>query len=143
MAVQVGAACAPAASPAAGGAEVVGGWHPGGYPDMYACPESSMLRCTEQRAGTLARKECMVAGEEAFCFAFRTDNTGSPRSAEEVRRGFEVARSQFPGAEVVAGDLDSFYAAAAADETLPVVTQRGTGVSLAKTREIEKSTPVA
>ena len=59
----------------------------------------------------VARKECMVAGEEAFCFAFRTDNTGPPRSAEEVRRGFEVARSQFPGSEVVAGDLDSFYAA--------------------------------
>ena len=107
----------------AGGAEVVAGWHPGGYPDAYACPGASMLECTERLAGTLARKECAVAGDEALCFAFRTDNTGPPRTAEEVSRGFDVARSQFPGARVVAGDLDAFYAHAAADAALPVVTQ--------------------
>ena len=30
-----------------GSAEVVAGWHPGGYPDEYACG-SSILHCNEQ-----------------------------------------------------------------------------------------------
>ena len=104
--------------------EVVASWHPGGYPDVYGCPGANNINCTETIAGPLARKECMMTGDEALCFAFRTDNTGPPESAAEVLRGFAVAASQFPGAQtaVVAGSLDDFYAVAQNDTTLPVVT---------------------
>ena len=100
--------------------EIIAGWHPGGYPDLYAC-DSAMLDCNERVAGPLARRECMITGEEAFCFAFRTDNTGPPRSAAEVVRGFAVAQTQFPMAQVIAGSLDDFFAAAQDDASLPVI----------------------
>jgi len=58
------------------GAEVVAAWHPGGYPDIYSCPGNNMLNCTEQKPGTLGRRECHLSGDRALCFAFRTDNTG-------------------------------------------------------------------
>ena len=103
-------------------AEVVAGWHPGGYPDEYACGPKGMVHCNEQVAGPLGRRECMLSGDEAFCFAFRTDNTGPPRSAAEVIHGFHVAQSQFPGAHVVGGDMDAFFARAQLDKSLPVIT---------------------
>jgi hypothetical protein len=36
----------------------------------------------------------------ALCWAFRTDNSGPPESVDEVMSYFEIARYQFPGAEV-------------------------------------------
>ena len=82
-----------------------------------------MKHCNEQVAGPLARQECMIAKTEAFCFAFRTDNTGPPQDADEVIAGFSVARTQFPGTdEIVAGSLDAFFSVARSDETLPVIT---------------------
>jgi len=103
---------------------VVASFHPGGYPDEYACGGAGIQGCNEQSAGPLARRDCMVAGGEAFCFQFRTDNTGPPTTAEEVIVGFDIVRTQFPGArtKVIAGDLDDFFAAAALDQNLPVVT---------------------
>ena len=44
----------------------------------YSCPHANMLYCTEANAGTLARRDCLLSGDQAFCFAFRTDNTGPP-----------------------------------------------------------------
>ncbi len=108
---------------AVGGASVVAAYHPGGYPDMYACPHANMQYCTENNAATMARRDCLVSGDQAFCFAFRTDNTGPPESTEEVIAGFKVAATQFPGASIEAGSLDDFFQHAQSDETLPVVTE--------------------
>jgi hypothetical protein len=105
------------------GEDVVTAWHPGGYPDIYSCPGSQMLNCTELRPGTLGRRECMLSGDRALCFAFRTDNTGPPISADEVIAAYRVARTQFPGATVRAGSLDAFFEYAQNDETLAVVEQ--------------------
>ena len=105
-----------------GGASVVTAYHPGGYPDMYACPHANMLYCTENNAATMARRDCLMSGDQAFCFAFRTDNTGPPESIEEVVAGFKVAATQFPGASIEAGSLDDFFGHAQSDTTLPTVT---------------------
>lgn len=105
-----------------GGASVVTAYHPGGYPDMYACPHANMLYCTENNAATMARRDCLISGDQAFCFAFRTDNTGPPESMEEVIAGFKVAATQFPGATIEAGSLDDFFGHAQTDSTLPTVT---------------------
>ena len=108
---------------APGGEEVVASWHPGGYPDEYSCGPKGMKHCNERLAGPLARRQCMMAGDEAFCFAFRTDNTGPPVDAEEVLAGFHVAQTQFPTSTIIAGSLDDFYATASKDTSLPVVTK--------------------
>jgi len=105
-----------------GGQDMVTAWHPGGYPDIYSCPGNQMLNCTEMKPGTLGRRECMLSGDHALCFAFRTDNTGPPISAEEVIAAHKVARTQFPMAEVKAGSLDEFFEVAQSDQELPVVT---------------------
>jgi hypothetical protein len=102
---------------------VVATWHPGGYPDMYECKHGNMLFCDEQTPGTVARRDCLISGDRALCFAFRTDNTGPPESEQEVIRGFAVAQTQFPTAAVVAGSLDSFFQHAQSDHTLPVVRE--------------------
>ena len=100
---------------------VVASWHPGGYPDEYVCSFEKHT-CNEQVAGPLARRQCMISKDEAFCFAFRTDNTGPPVNAQEVLAGYHVAQTQFPGSSIVAGSLDSFFQMAQTDSTLPVVT---------------------
>jgi len=113
---------------------VVAGWHPGGYPDaggcMYGNDDDVTPPCNEQVAGPLARKECMVSGTTAFCFAFRTDNTGPPMDAEEVLAGFAVSKTQFPGAEsrIYSGSLDEFFQLADANDRsgvdrLPIITE--------------------
>ena len=89
---------------------------------MYACPKANMRFCTENNAATVARRDCLMSGDQALCFAFRTDNTGPPESMEEVVAGFRVAATQFPGAVIEAGSLDDFYAHAQTDTTLPTVT---------------------
>ncbi len=51
------------------------------------------------------------------------DNSGPPESVEEVLSYFDIARWQFPGAEVVASTFDNFTAQLATIRSqLPVVT---------------------
>lgn len=59
----------------------------------------------------------------ALCWAFRTDNSGPPMDADEVYRQFDIARWQFPGANVYASTYDNFTAQLATVEAqLPVST---------------------
>ena len=62
--------------------------------------------------GGMCRAACVVhpATTHALCWAFRTDNSGPPESAEEVFRQFDIARWQFPGANVFASTFDNFTA---------------------------------
>ncbi len=62
--------------------------------------------------GGMCRASCVVhpATTHALCWAFRTDNSGPPESAEEVFRQFDIARWQFPGANVFASTFDNFTA---------------------------------
>lgn len=38
--------------------------------------------------------------DEVLCWAFRTDNSGPPADIDEVFAHYNIAQSQFPGAEV-------------------------------------------
>jgi hypothetical protein len=59
----------------------------------------------------------------ALVWIFRTDNSGPPMDADEVFRDFDIARWQFPGANVFASTFDNFTAVlAGAAATLPVST---------------------
>jgi hypothetical protein len=60
----------------------------------------------------MCRASCVVhsATTHALCWAFRTDNSGPPESMDEVFRQFDIARWQFPGANVFASTFDNFTA---------------------------------
>jgi hypothetical protein len=63
------------------------------------------------------------ASPAVLCWAFRTDNSGPPESVAEVLDQFDVARWQWPGAEVVASTFDAWWAEfAPAVPQLPVYT---------------------
>ena len=57
---------------------------------------------------------------EALVFAFRTDNSGPPRSIAEIQNNFNVLREQYPGAKVFASTMDNFVNAVNAS-SLPIV----------------------
>ncbi|XP_052061610.1 uncharacterized protein LOC127701658 [Mytilus californianus] len=84
---------------------VIGIWHPGGYPDnpgkIPAIP------------GGLSRRDCATfpGFDHALCFGFRTDNSGPPINITEVLLYYEIARSQFPGADVQATTFEDFVEA--------------------------------
>ena len=103
---------------------VVASWHPGGYPDEYACGGGGISGCNEKNAGPIARRDCTISGKSALCFQFRTDNTGPPTTPEEVLTGFTIAKTQFPSknTKIIAGSLPDFFADAATNPDLPTVT---------------------
>ncbi|KAJ9443926.1 hypothetical protein DIPPA_29372 [Diplonema papillatum] len=84
--------------------------HAGGYP---ADPGPSADNCQG-----LCRNDCMMAPgfDEALCFAFRTDNSGPPSSAQEVVNIFSILSVEFPGADILASTLNAFSAAANAKQ---------------------------
>ena len=77
-------------------------WHAGGYPNNpgfdVAIP------------GGLSYKDLVVVPEAnvALAFAFRTDNTGPPKSLAEIHDNLETIRSLFPSATVMGSSLDQF-----------------------------------
>eukprot|EP00026_Physarum_polycephalum_P002020 Phypoly_transcript_02024.p1 GENE.Phypoly_transcript_02024~~Phypoly_transcript_02024.p1 ORF type:complete len:530 (+),score=58.15 Phypoly_transcript_02024:1219-2808(+) len=82
--------------------EVIPPKHSGGYPDN---PGTSAAQ-----PGGLSRGDCVtIRGfRQALCWAFRTDNSGPPEDLTEVLFDFELTRTQFPGAVVVASTFDNF-----------------------------------
>jgi hypothetical protein len=75
--------------------------------------------------GGMCRSTCVThpATSHALCWAFRTDNSGPPMDADEVFRQFDIARWQFPGAQVYASTYSNFTAVLAGIEAaLPVTT---------------------
>ncbi|XP_070176101.1 uncharacterized protein [Littorina saxatilis] len=100
---------------------VIAFWHPGGYPNNAGVFPA--------KPGGLSANDCHFAQDraafpEVLCFAFRTDNSGPPTNISEVLNNFEVARSQFPNAMIVASSLDDYVSALKASATtFPVVTQ--------------------
>ena len=62
--------------------------------------------------GGMCRSSCVThpATTHALCWAFRTDNSGPPESTDEVFKQFDIARWQFPGANVFASTFDNFTA---------------------------------
>ena len=84
---------------------VIGIWHPGGYPDNPG-PSPS-------KPGGLSRNDCATfpGFQHALCFGFRTDNSGPPVNISEVLLYYEIARAQFPGADVQATTLENFVEA--------------------------------
>jgi hypothetical protein len=88
-----------------------------GYPSQWG-PDP--VHC-----GGMCRSSCVVVHglAHAMCWAFRLDNSGPPESAEEVLAQFEVARFQFPGAQVYASTYDNFTSQLeTARARLPVTT---------------------
>lgn len=73
--------------------------------------------------GGMCASSCVTFASlsHALCWAFRTDNSGPPMDADEVYRQFDIARWQFPGANVYASTFDNFTAQLATVESqLPV-----------------------
>ena len=62
--------------------------------------------------GGMCRSSCVThpSTSHALCWAFRTDNSGPPMDATEVFQQFDIARWQFPGANVFASTYDNFVA---------------------------------
>ncbi|KAJ8311291.1 hypothetical protein KUTeg_011158 [Tegillarca granosa] len=92
--------------------------HLGGYPDN---PGPVPIH-----PGGLSWNDCATfpGFNHALCFAFRTDNSGPPKSVQEILSNFEVARGQFPDAYVKASTLESFIEAVQPIKSkLPVITQ--------------------
>lgn len=98
------------------GSSVIGIWHAGGYPNDPG-------RDLEGARG-ISYHDCTVApgSTNALCFAFRTDNTGPPRSLDEIDRQYQILREEFPEARVFASTLDA-YAQTIDINSLPVVDQ--------------------
>lgn len=97
---------------------VIGIWHPGGYPDNPG-PNPA-------KPYGLSRRDCATfpGFDHALCFAFRTDNSGPPMDYEEVLGYYEIARSQFPGADVQSSSLEAFVEALMPYKSkLPVITK--------------------
>ncbi|XP_060073816.1 uncharacterized protein LOC132553577 [Ylistrum balloti] len=97
---------------------VIGLWHPGGYPEVPGPFPFS--------PGGLSRHDCATFPDfdHALCFGFRTDNSGPPMDITEVLRFYEIARSQFPGADVQASTFEDFVASLEPIKSkLPVVTK--------------------
>ena len=91
-----------------------------GYPDNVG-PSPT-------QPGGLGAPYCVShpASAATLCFAFRTDNSGPPESVAEVLSQYDIARWQFPGAQVIASTLDAWWAefsASPAVGLLPVVDQ--------------------
>ncbi|XP_059146397.1 uncharacterized protein LOC131933931 [Physella acuta] len=92
-------------------------WVKGGYP-LNPGPDPA-------HPGGLARDKCIVADglDEVLCFAFRTDNTGPPLQIQEVLGYYEILRSEFPGAQLVASTFDNYVEVLETiKQTLPVRT---------------------
>lgn len=97
---------------------VIGLWHPGGYPEIPGPYPFA--------PGGLSRHDCATfpGFDHALCFGFRTDNSGPPMDIAEVLRLYEIARSQFPGADVQASTFEDFVASLEPIKSkLPVVTK--------------------
>ncbi|KAJ8302871.1 hypothetical protein KUTeg_019267 [Tegillarca granosa] len=97
---------------------VIGLWHPGGYPDD---PGTVPLK-----PGGLSKNDCTTFPgiTHALCFAFRTDNSGPPKSIQEILGNYEVARSQFTKAIVQASTFEDFIEAVQPIKSkLPIVTK--------------------
>lgn len=84
------------------GTEVIANFHGGGYAgfggqNLYA---QDMLG------------DCVIAEglDEAMCYSWMGDNQGPPPTADIVRGHWQTLQAMFPNAEVVASDLDAFYA---------------------------------
>jgi hypothetical protein len=62
--------------------------------------------------GGLSAHSCMShpASSHVLCWAFRDDNSGPPRSVTEILNDFDIARWQWPGANVVASTFDAWWA---------------------------------
>jgi hypothetical protein len=77
-------------------------WHAGGYPSNPGFDAAV--------PGGLSYKDIVVIPEAkmALAFAFRTDNTGPPKSLAEIHDNFETVRGLFPTASVVASSFDQF-----------------------------------
>ena len=60
------------------------------------------------------------ADGQALVFAFRTDNSGPPRSLEEIHSAFDILERQFEGAQVFASTFDVFVNSIT-KKSLPVV----------------------
>jgi hypothetical protein len=75
-----------------------------GYPDNVG-PSPT-------QPGGLAAPYCVShpASAAVLCWAFRTDNSGPPESVAEVLAQFDIARWQWPGAEVIASTFDAWFA---------------------------------
>lgn len=89
-----------------------------GYPDNVG-PSPEL-------PGGLGADYCVShpASAAVLCWAFRTDNSGPPTSVAEVLNNFDIARWQWPGAEVVASTFDAWWAEfQSVVPQLPVVTQ--------------------
>eukprot|EP00948_MAST-09A_sp_MAST-9A-sp1_P004169 g4169.t1 len=73
----------------------------------------------------LCRSNCIeVEGfSEVLCFGFRSDNAGPPTSIEMLLRWYEIARIQFPGAEVRSSTFQNYIEALMPfKKTLPTVS---------------------
>ena len=75
-----------------------------GYPNN---PGTDPVNC-----GGMCRSTCVEFPglSHALCWAFRTDNSGPPMDMNEVFDQFDIARWQFPGANVYASTYDNFTA---------------------------------
>ena len=93
---------------------VIAMWHPGGYP-LNPGPSLS-------DAGGISLMDSTIseADGQALVFAFRTDNSGPPRSLEEIHSAFDILERQFEGARVFASTFDVFVNSIK-KESLPVV----------------------
>ena len=79
-------------------------WHSGGYPLNPGFDIAFPGGLSYRDVVTIPKAKLALA------FAFRTDNSGPPRSTAEVHDNLEILRSQFPKAKVVASSLDRFSA---------------------------------
>lgn len=76
--------------------------------------------------GGMAPSICVQhpASDAILCWAFRTDNSGPPQSIAEILSYFDIARWNFPGAQVIGSTYDAWYEEfQPALSQLPVTTQ--------------------
>jgi hypothetical protein len=75
-----------------------------GYPDNVGNSPTS--------AGGLDASYCVShpASPAVLCWAFRTDNSGPPESVEEILGHYDIARWQWPGADVLVSTFDAWWA---------------------------------
>ena len=79
-------------------------WHGGGYPLNPGFDIAFPGGLSYRDVATIPKAKLALA------FAFRTDNSGPPRSTAEVHDNLETLRREFPKANVVASSLDLFSA---------------------------------
>ncbi|XP_041370965.1 uncharacterized protein LOC121384574 isoform X2 [Gigantopelta aegis] len=99
------------------GSEVIGFWHPGGYPENPGP--------TPGDPHGLSKKNCLIIEgfSQVLCFAFRSDNSGPPLSVQEILGNYEILRTEFPGAQLEASTFDRYIESLQPiKHTLPVGT---------------------